>query len=487
MGRNLLVMLVFSILCNSAQAGGLREIQKALESRDREERAKAVTKLSEMQGKVPLLLLIEAIADEDAVVRARARRGLSGRRSPADQEIIASRGTRHRSPLVRKACFAALAAERVENLEELLLRALKDTDSGVREAAVDLVITNLGGRGRPMLAAAVLRGKVGRPRAAALLALASIDPVQARRLAGGVLADRSFELRVAALEVIGDGPGNEAVPVLAAALDDPCWSVRLTAFTALAEIRRPEAVDALIASLGREQGRLREEQGEALARLTGMGLPPVKERWEEWREENSGELQFPEHQKPASEHTDASAATFHNIPFCSAGVAFVLDRSRSMRDRLKREAEQRKGELVEAELTRTLAGLSAPTKFLLVAFRTSPEAFTRKPVTATSCARQKALKWFRKLRPEGRTNLFDAVALALGSEEIDTIFLLTDGAPSAGQYQSRTQIVREIVRLNRYRKAAIHTVEIGGEATGKRWRGFLAELARANGGKHIRR
>ena len=65
-------------------------------------------------------------------------------------------------------------------------------------------------------------------------------------------------------------------------------------------------------------------------------------------------------------------------------------------------------------------------------------------------------------------------------------YVLTDGAPSTGKYQSRTGVLKEFARLNRYRKAAIHTVEIGGEATGKRWRGFLREIAELNGGKCVR-
>ncbi len=487
MGRNLLAMLLLFILCSSVRAGGLRDVRKALGSRDREERAKAVTALAEMPGRTSLLLLLNALTDEDALVRSRARRGLSGRRSPEDQKVFFARGIRHPDPRVRLTSFAVLSAAREEGREELLARAIRDPDSGVREAAVDLLLTCPGGRGKGELAAAVLRGREGRPRAAALLALAGIDPATARGLAGKVQSDRAMELRVAALEVIADGPGDEAVPVLATGLQDPCWSVRLTALRSLSRIRRPGAVDALIGSLGLERGRLREEQGRALARLTGVGLPPDRERWERWRLQNPGEIEFPERRAAVSEDSGGSAATFSNIPFHSECVAFVLDRSRSMRDRLEREKDETKGELVLTELHRTLARLSPPAKFLLIAFRTEPVAFSKRAVTASSCARKKALKWFRKLEPTGRTNLFDALSLALAREEVDTVFLLTDGAPSAGEVQSRTGVIEEIAKRNRYRKAAIHTVEIGGEATGRRWKGFLRELAEGNDGVHVRR
>lgn len=65
--------------------------------------------------------------------------------------------------------------------------------------------------------------------------------------------------------------------------------------------------------------------------------------------------------------------------------------------------------------------------------------------------------------------------------------VLTDGAPSAGKERTRSGILSAVAHLNRYRKAVIHTVEIGGETAGKKWKGFLAELAARNGGIHVRR
>ena len=123
----------------------------------------------------------------------------------------------------------------------------------------------------------------------------------------------------------------------------------------------------------------------------------------------------------------------------------------------------------------------------LVRFGTEVEAFRPRPVKNGSCTRRAALAWFSKKRPGGRTNLFDALARALGEPAVDTIFVLTDGAPSAGEYRTRTGILMEVARRNRYRKAVIHTIEIGADRTGRRWRGFLADLARRNGGRSVRR
>jgi HEAT repeat protein len=487
MKRGLLLIVTLIALTSGVRGESLVELKKAFESRDPAKREKAVGTLAKVPGKVALTMVLSALADEDAEVRSRARRGVLSRRTPEDLALIASRGTRHRDPRVRLVAYEALAAARAPDIEKHLESALGDSDPKVREAAVSQVIHISGGRGKPVLAAAVLRGREGRPRAAALLGLAGLAPEESRALAGKVLADRTMEARVAAMEVIGSGPEGEALAVLRSGLDDPNWSVRLTAVRLLAGIRRPEAIDALIGALGTEKGRMREEAGEALVRLTGVGFADDPEVWEKWWAGARSDFEFPEKRVVVRAEADASAATFHSVPFRSEGVAFVLDRSRSMRDHLDREEAGTKGELVETELERTLRRLNTPAKFLLVAFRTEPVPFTPRPVTASCGARQKAITWFKKLPPQGRTNLFDALAMTLMAEEIDTVFLLTDGAPSAGTFQSRTEILAEVARLNRYRKAAIHTIEIGGEATGKRWKGFLKELATANGGKHVRR
>jgi HEAT repeat protein len=461
-------------------AGDLREAVKLLESRDPRARSKAVGMLEEIPGERSLLLVIRALADEAAEVRSRARRVLSMRKEPDDLALIARKGLGHRDPRARLACVEALVRGRPEGLDAVLVEAVLDSDPGIREAAAGHIVTCMGVRGLETLAAAVSRDE-GRPCAAALLALSRLDEERARGLARGLLADRTYEVRVAALEVLSD------IVAAMTGLDDEVWSVRLTAIRTLARLREAEAIPPLIAALERERGRLRLEVGEALTAITGMGLPPDPDRWADWWEEAREGYALPEAPAEAESSHDDTVATFHSIPVVSDCSAFVLDRSKSMSDRLERHEGRTKGELVAEELTKTLRKLKSPARFFLVTFGTEPKAFTSRPVKATSCARGKAVRWLEKQPPGGRTNLFDALALALDRKEIDTIFLLTDGAPSAGEYRGRREILMEVARRNRFRKAVIHTVEIGAESTGKRWRGFMADLARESGGFHGRR
>ncbi|MHC4861915.1 MAG: HEAT repeat domain-containing protein, partial [Planctomycetota bacterium] len=271
------------------------------------------------------------------------------------------------------------------------------------------------------------------------------------------------------------------------ALEDGDRSVRLTAVRALARLRRPESIPGLIEALRRERGRLRAEVNDALAAVTGLGFPADPDRWARWWEKARADFRLPE--KPASGKAaaDDTVATFHSIPVVSEEVAFVIDRSGSMRDRLKKRDGATKAALVARELKATLSRLEPPARFLLVAFGDEPKAFAKKAVTATACTRGRALKWFGKQEPRGRTNLFDALALALDRPDVDTVFVLTDGAPSTGEYRLRREILTEVSRLNRYRKAVIHAVEIGGDTIGRRWRGFMRELAESAGGRYVKR
>ena len=80
-----------------------------------------------------------------------------------------------------------------------------------------------------------------------------------------------------------------------------------------------------------------------------------------------------------------------------------------------------------------------------------------------------------------------ALVLALEDRTADTIYVLTDGAPSAGRYATPTSLLASVERLNRYRLVRIHTVGFGSRYIGARWKGFLAALARAHDGVHVRR
>jgi HEAT repeat protein len=466
-------------------APSAREIDRLATSRSADDRLRAARLLSALPGAAATRRLVELTADPDPEVRGRAETALRPRSDPADRALIASRGLRHPRPAARRAALRLLAAARVEDLPRHLELALDDRDPETKEAAVGITVNALGGRGLPSLAAAVFRGREGRPRAVALLAVAGLDRERGGDLARRAARDRSPEMRVAATEILSATPGPDGLAAAVRSLRDDNWSVRLTAIRSLVRRGEKGAIGPLIGALRREEGRLREEVHGALADLTGVGLPADADRWAAWWETVGATFAIPEDVPRPAPESDASVVTFHSIPVTSRSVAFVLDRSRSMRQRVSRDREERKGDVVARELEKTLSRMKSPARFFLVAFRTEPTVFAPRPMPVT--ARRRAVEWYAGLEPGGRTNLYDALRIALAEPAVDTVFLLTDGAPSAGEHRERGAILAAVASLNRFRKAVIHTVDIGGKTTGKKWRGFLADLARSTGGRHVRR
>ena len=144
-------------------------------------------------------------------------------------------------------------------------------------------------------------------------------------------------------------------------------------------------------------------------------------------------------------------------------------------------------DLVVRDLVEVLRRLPKRARFNVILFRTDVEAWKPRLVAATAAARRSCHAWIEATRPAGWTNLYDALALALSDDTVDALYVLTDGVPSRGAETTRQSILTEIGFLNRYRLVQINCVQAGGErGLGKRWRGFLDDLAKAHDGVSVR-
>ena len=93
-------------------------------------------------------------------------------------------------------------------------------------------------------------------------------------------------------------------------------------------------------------------------------------------------------------------------------------------------------------------------------------------------AKKDANEWILGQFPAGGTNVFDPLASALEDGDVDTVWLLSDGDPTAGAFVFPDQILREVRRLNASRRVAIHTISVGQESD------LLRRLAEENHGTH---
>ena len=82
--------------------------------------------------------------------------------------------------------------------------------------------------------------------------------------------------------------------------------------------------------------------------------------------------------------------------------------------------------------------------------------------------------------PIGGTAIYDGLWLAFEDPLVDTIYVLTDGQPSAGKVTDIYEIRREVARWNATRNVKIHGVSVGQESQLLRW------LAEDSGGRYTR-
>ena len=106
----------------------------------------------------------------------------------------------------------------------------------------------------------------------------------------------------------------------------------------------------------------------------------------------------------------------------------------------------------------------------------------RKSLTPLGPGARKALEAFlAEQTPKGSTNLFEALEAALRLKGVETIYLLSDGSPTAGRLTDDDEILEAALDLNRETRAAIHCVSLGGDSR------LLRRLSEATMGTYVQR
>ena len=117
----------------------------------------------------------------------------------------------------------------------------------------------------------------------------------------------------------------------------------------------------------------------------------------------------------------------------------------------------------------------------VILFASKVYPWKKELVAATKANRDELREHLGKVEPGGETNLFGGLWRAFADETVDTIFVLSDGAPNEGTYTHPEAILREIRGLNATRRVAIHAVSIGRDSD------LLKRLAEESDGTYARR
>lgn len=361
-----------------------------------------------------------------------------------------------------------------------------------------------------------------------------LQHAQARpALLAQLAADKEAPVKVACLEALKtrNEKGADVVQGASGALAHDFWQVKYAAAMLLRQVGMPEArpaVEALIEALKGADGRLKFDVNGVLVHLTGANRHGNYDAWKSWWDINR-EAWLAGTYKPtpadAPPEDGGTQASFYGLPVKSKNVIFVVDRSGSMMEPSQWEIEEKrpdtasggggknppdtgpkkegdkKVDIARWQLKRCLHFLPDGTEFNIILFNHDLKIMSEKMVKLSSSTRQAAFDFIDRTPAESGTNIYDALEKAfsfagaglqdkLVKSSVDTIFLMTDGVPSAGQIQSTMDIAKRIKEMNKLKKVAVNTVGIfttlgaGSLQANEAQEGttFLRKLAEENGG-----
>lgn len=299
--------------------------------------------------------------------------------------------------------------------------------------------------------------------------------------------------RQAAATVVSHLVASEAWPLLQKLMVDKSRSVRIQSLVTVGGTRIRDSIPALI-----ERMKAEEEAGELVMRnrivevltgLTGQTFETASNTWNKWWTHEGASFVFPTQEellKKAREREarlaeNSTVGSFYGLPVVSKRAVFIVDQSGSMNaaaktNRYTGEGTATRLKIAQAQLKLALENYADGGLFNVVFFDSSVSKWQKKMVKMTTGNREDAIKWSQRMRPRGATAIYDALEFAFGLEGLDTIYLLTDGQPSAGKINNAKRI-RELVRQwNAVKHITIHCVAIGGD------NGLLRGLAEDTGG-----
>ncbi|MHC4923424.1 MAG: HEAT repeat domain-containing protein [Planctomycetota bacterium] len=335
-----------------------------------------------------------------------------------------------------------------------------------------------------------------------------------------LLDDSSAKVRIAAMDSVAAAgrSGEKVVSRVAANLDHRSWQVRSAAADSLGGIGAMTGVGPLITRMTTEAGRIRKDCHNALKAITADDLGQNPEYWAKWwkreREKVGGGIPEGPKEEPDTSYDEEryglKRPPNYGLRVFSDRVGYVLDISNSMftlfepdEQAVKRLRRTYKGatkfDISKEEIVQSVQSLDPRARFTICVFSNKPRFMSKKLVAATPDKHKKAASFLRSCRggqgsggPQ-MTNFYDAFRAILDlpkghmpppgfRDTPDTMFFLTDGAPTLGEIIEADEILSWFNGLNRYARIKVHVVAYGTMGIDLP---FLRNLATNNRGEFI--
>ena len=183
----------------------------------------------------------------------------------------------------------------------------------------------------------------------------------------------------------------------------------------------------------------------------------------------------PESNQPASEQRTVSGLA--GLPIRSDRLCLLVDFSGSLW--AERKDGRARKELLDVEIRRLLESLPSDSEFNLMPYASQPRPWSESLVQAKPRAVRAAALEFESCKLTGRGNFWDAALLAMADPRVDSLVVVTDGAPTGGAHWNLGLMFELLVWESRWRPVAVDAVLVdASERLRKHW----ANLAQRTGG-----
>ena len=470
---------------------------------------------------------LEAIAvyrefskDDNGIVRAAAVEDLGSIDSGAMVPVIL-KAANDLDPRVVDAAGKALGRMKSEEALEAMTAGLGHSNSKGRRAAL-LGFANIKRQHAPAVPIIIklLKGGDDEVRQSAVRALANQRATDGIPVLMDALDDPVPAIRVIAAQALGALRAKEAGPRLIKLIDASDWSMQKAAVQALAKIRVKESVGPLLKKFETDEGLVVEEIYRALVKITGQDYKYRAVLWRKWWDNWGSKDPLPTDAEIVKAKVKAANSLegyarpkrkYHKIETLSRKMIFILDISPSMRDKIvippsatdaqRAEYPSRvKMDIAKRELIELLATLDRNVYYNIITFAGRVNPWRDGLVSGSG--KNSAIKFVKRLKPippasgnssgeAQKTNTYGALMAAFGQADkkvpdwkartkVDTIFLVTDGSPTAGEIVEMRKIVDAINAINRTRGIVIHVICFDKQAAKR-----LRPLAEESGGQLV--
>jgi hypothetical protein len=242
-------------------------------------------------------------------------------------------------------------------------------------------------------------------------------------------------------------------------------------------MHQPSSVEALIRILGSVPGEVRGDITRYLATLSGEKIGADADGWAKWWEEDKDSISFGESEKPSNTWAAAvndKTPSYYGIPVYAQKAVFVLDTSDSMN-------EQGRLAMAKRELIQAINALPADSEFNIVVYNSTVAVCRPGLVAASPLAKQAAATFVSTLQATQFTATYDALQTAF-QFDVEAIFFLTDGMPTAGKIGDPATILGLVTQANQARSISLYTIGLSPGPVGGQQETFLKQLAENNFG-----